>query len=641
MIWRGRTTQNIDAPLERRADRHAAFHRNFMNGSDRNNIFDDGGGGGDAELSPLPPPMHSSSSSSTTTMTSNRRPVVRSIVDLDANPPRPTTTDDRQQGSRRAYYADDDSDVSSEVSSDEAEAARLAPHSPLVVPIDGGANATTTSSSRDEGRCYCVPRDNKEWCIVVLVILVILAIAAGIGLGLGLFAFVASEQNNTPGDDGTVSDVGGDGGGGNRPTYSPSALLSIEKPPPDDLGGAIEYHVVMQEISDLASFDDLDGGEEDGGDGDSSPHLSPQQMARDFMVFGDVLPVSLMDEDDEGRTKTDDDDDDPLAVDDYTVYDAGARPYLDANAPAYRIAQRYSMIVLYHAMNGSHWETNDLWLGPGVHECDFVGVTCEYFSIPSISLSEALEVSPSDMPHHETVATVNDATVSERMVVAIDLPENNVGGTLPREISGLPYLRRLGLWSNAIGGSVPTELGMLTRLSSLLLDDNLLEGNIPSEIGMLAEMTDLSLGPNLGISGRIPDEIGDLYRLERLNLSVMSLMESIPTSLGRLANLTELNLRGNRLRRGLPEEMGNLVNLESLILSDNEFTGSIPRSWSSLVNLKRLEIQSNEMSFVVDEDICSLRSDLQGGGGSLETLVVDCEGNEPKVKCSCCTSCSR
>ena len=153
-------------------------------------------------------------------------------------------------------------------------------------------------------------------------------------------------------------------------------------------------------------------------------------------------------------------------------------------------------------------------------------------------------------------------------------------------------------------------------------------------------MTDLSLGPNAGISGRIPNEIGDLSRLERLNLSGMSLMGPIPTSFGRLTNLTELSLHGNKLGRGLPEEMKNLVNLESLILSDNEFTGSIPRSWGSLVNLKRFEIQSNDMSFVVSEDICSLRSNSQGGFGSLEALVVDCQGVEPAVSCSCCTACS-
>ena len=313
------------------------------------------------------------------------------------------------------------------------------------------------------------------------------------------------------------------------------------------------------------------------------------------------------------------------------------RPNLDMSSPAYRVAQRYSIVVLYHVTNGTNWFSSDLWLEPGVHECDFVGVTCEYANMPSITLREAI-LDPDALPHHED-GTVD--VIIERVVVAIDLPENNVGGIIPREVAGLPYLRRLGLWSNVIGGSIPPELGALARLSSLLLDDNLFVGNIPEEFGTLTEMTDLSLGPNAGISGRIPEEIGDMLRLERLNLSEMSLMGPIPTSFGRLTNLTELNLRGNELGRGLPEEMKDLVNLESLILSDNDFTGSIPRSWRSLVKLERLEIQSNDMSFDVNEDICSLRSDSEGSFGSLETLVVDCEGVEPKVRCDCCTSCSR
>jgi hypothetical protein len=429
------------------------------------------------------------------------------------------------------------------------------------------------------------------------------------------------------------------------PTSFPSA--EITKPPPDDLGGAIEYHAVMQEISDLASFADMDGGGTGGGGGASSSSnstlLSPQQKARDFLVFLDALPLAVMDEDEEGGGAVqanddggDDDDHDPLAADAAASPADDARPYLGTSTPAYRVAQRYAIVVLYHATDGADWHSSDLWLEPGVHECDFVGVTCEDIAIPAITLMEALE-NPDDVPHHED-GTV-DSTV-ERMVVAIDLPENNVGGAIPREVSGLPFLRRLGLWSNVIGGSLPAELGGLTRLSSLLLDDNLLVGNIPSQFGMLTEMTYLSLGPNAGISGRIPNEIGDLSRLERLNLSGMSLMGPIPTSFGRLTNLTELSLHGNKLGRGLPEEMKNLVNLESLILSDNEFTGSIPRSWRSLVNLKRLEIQSNDMSFVVSEAICSLRSNSQGGFGLLEALVVDCQGVEPAVSCSCCTSCS-
>merc|ERR1719232_2315311 len=98
-----------------------------------------------------------------------------------------------------------------------------------------------------------------------------------------------------------------------------------------------------------------------------------------------------------------------------------------------------------------------------------------------MTLEEALEYD--EIPHH---ADRKVDTVRERMVVSIDLPENNVAGFLPREVVGLPLLERLGLWSNRISGSIPSEIGRLGGLRQLLLDNNELSGNIPTTLGQLA-----------------------------------------------------------------------------------------------------------------------------------------------------------
>lgn len=242
-------------------------------------------------------------------------------------------------------------------------------------------------------------------------------------------------------------------------------------------------------------------------------------------------------------------------------------------------------------------------------------------------------------------------TTTERMVVAIDLPENGLSGYLPRELAALPYLRRLGLWSNDIVGSIPAQIGQLSRLQVLHLDDNRLVGNIPRQIGRLKELADLSLDLNGGISGRIPPEIGNLDNLERLRLSNAGLQGPISRTIGRLAGLRELFLQNNRLARELPEELGELRLLEVLDVSGNEFIGGLPTSWSTgLSRLTRLEMQANELRFDMDSTrMCSLREDEDGihtsggggggGSGSLEVLVADCGGDDPKVTCGCCTAC--
>jgi hypothetical protein len=417
-------------------------------------------------------------------------------------------------------------------------------------------------------------------------------------------------------------------------------------------------------LTDMANEGVVSGG--NGGSEQPQPPTA-QQLARDFIVLHDVLPLSVVDDEESMtilgeesavRTSTT-----PAAATASTSGGGGGssslasasaaaasaviassnsnalptRPYLQRTTPAYRVAQRYAAAVLYYATNGTNWNINSYWVQPGVHECDFIGVTCEELPIPAITLDEALR-NPEAMPTHQD-GGVN--STMERMIVAIDLPENNMMGYLPQEMVAMPYLQRLGLWSNGIGGSIPTQISKLNRLQSLLLDDNRLTGRIPSELGLLHEMTDMALGMNRGIGGRIPSELGRLSKLEQLHLAKMKLRGPIPAAFGNMMNLKELNLGHNLLEKSLPDSLTKLVNLESLILDNNHFTGSVTSSWRNMTQLKRLEIQGNDMSFDADIDLCHLRKTSVMSVGSLEMLVADCQGNVPEVKCSCCTSCLR
>lgn len=568
-------------------------------------------------------------------------------------------------------YADDDSVVSSEVtddgsSSDDEGSSDNNSGNPEIATLTRAVetdieNANTVEiqqQGQQERKKGILPRNRREWCIIFFAIFLILAVALGTGLGLGFFFMSQSQSDgdkesggverggptlddsNTDGGDNGSTGTGDDNETQSIPTYSPSLAPTpsnstppeLEQPLPDDLAGAITYHMISQDMSNIASFDDLAGDNVNGGSSDTQ--LSAQQKARDFLVLRDTLPLAMKDEDDEQSNGSGGGDDDPLAIPGNVNNAAQTRPYLETTTPAYRVAQRFAAAAIFYATNGTNWETNNLWLEPGVHECDFVGVSCEVLPIPAVTLEEALR-NPDEIPRHDD-GTV-DSTM-ERMIVAIDLPENNMGGYIPQEIMALPYLQRLGLWSNEIGGSLPSQLGRLSRLSSLLLDDNALEGNIPKEIGLLEEMEYLSLGLNKGIVGRIPSELGNLTKLERLNLANMSLRGTIPTTFGQLENLVDLHLENNKLSKRLPDELENLKQLESLVLSGNEFTGGIPSSWTNLTKLRRLEIQSNQMSFDIDERLCSLRNNAPEGG-LLEALVADCQGDEPKVSCSCCSIC--
>mmetsp|Transcript_18584 Transcript_18584/g.33626 ORF Transcript_18584/g.33626 Transcript_18584/m.33626 type:complete len:507 (+) Transcript_18584:99-1619(+) len=386
------------------------------------------------------------------------------ISSLDANPSTntvqiPIPTGNSPSGNTiptGTYYADDDSIVSSNVSDIPGDTPSSDDGSgdPEVATLTRAVdtdleNANEPPQERDNKGI--LPRSRREWCIVWLAILLILAVALGIGLGLGFYFMNKDgdektgvergnptrgpESDNTNSGDNNVTKQDDNSTSDNDsywPTYSPSGSPTVEDSSPtiasstpqlekpmltNDLASAIEYHVISQEISNIASFAEMAGdvsGGTVGGDSNGSPTtLSAQEQARDFLVLRDFLPMAVMDEeDDEPTNNNNGGDDDPLATS-----NEPRRPYLTTTSPAYRVAQRFATTVLYYATDGGNWETNQLWLEPGVHECDFIGVTCEELSIPAVTLEEVLE-NPEEIPRHD------DGSVD-------------------------------GLWSNQIGGSLP------------------------------------------------------------------------------------------------------------------------------------------------------------------------------------------
>ena len=192
-------------------------------------------------------------------------------------------------------------------------------------------------------------------------------------------------------------------------------------------------------------------------------------------------------------------------------------------------------------------------------------------------------------------------------VTEIDLPNNNLRGTLTPELGYLEELTTLRVSHNQLTGHIPPELGMLTGLRHLVLSSNRLSGAIPAELGQLAGLEELALSFNR-LSGSIPGELGGLTGLTRLSLSVNELDGPVPTALGRLKRLTSLRLDQNRLSGPIPREFAELTDLQSLVLADNQFTGTIPSSLSQLDDLTDLVLDHNRLEGQIPREIGRLAS---------------------------------
>lgn len=516
-----------------------------------------------------------------------------------------------EEDGRQGAFADDDSVVSSNVTNDEAQT------------LTRGGLDMVESDSDENRKAGIMPRNRREWCIVICALMFIVIAAAGTGIGLGFYFMNKGSNNNTSSE------------GGNRPTTKDDKdnddlnsydfeqethngtddYVNSATSLPTDFAGSLVYHMVAQDISELASFEGI-------ADDGSSSSPSPQQRARDWLVFNDMIPVNLADEPDEqmqsfnGTNGTD--------TDDLVNYSNNlSSSYLDVNTPAYRVAQRFAVAVFYFATKGEEWDSNSQWFQPGLNECDYPGIRCEEVTIPSISLAEALE-NPDYLPRHSD-GTVD--TTTERMIVEINLPESNLKGKLPNELMTFPFLKRLGLWSNQIEGQIPGNIGRLQNLESLLLDDNNFTGDIAAGIGSLGKLKMLSLGFNQNMGGEIPYGIGNLYNLEALLLPNMSLRGFLPSSMQNLEKLKDLELQSNDLRGGLPEWLGFLTKLEKLNLSGNNFNGEIPEALSKLINLRELELQDNDLGTIP----CSAFA-------KIAILSANCKSSNG-ASCDCCTLC--
>ncbi len=169
----------------------------------------------------------------------------------------------------------------------------------------------------------------------------------------------------------------------------------------------------------------------------------------------------------------------------------------------------YILLNLYNSTNGAGWNTTwDLLLSP----TNWDGITLE-----------------------------------NQRVVAIDLANNNLLGTLASDLGLLDSLQTLDLGTNELSGVLPAELGNLAALTTLDLGTNELSGVLPAELGNLSALTTLDLGTN-ELSGALPNTLANLTNLLNLKLE-----NNAFTGLSDLTALTQLivfSVQNNQLDFG-------------------------------------------------------------------------------------------
>lgn len=248
-------------------------------------------------------------------------------------------------------------------------------------------------------------------------------------------------------------------------------------------------------------------------------------------------------------------------------------------------------------------------------------------------------------------------------VIALELPNNGLRGTIPREIGELTELKRLDLSDNDLAGKIPDELGQLTFLNALNLSGNNLKGEIPDELGTLASLGQVYVKDN-DLTGCVPNNLqrvekNDFYKLKIQFCNMdRAVLEAFYDATGgdqwrentnwlsdkpldtwhgiktdKDGRVVKLDLRRNRLKGNIPNEIADLSMLQVLDLSTNFLSGELPLEMGKLANLDALMISENDdLLGCVHED---LRDTIGRGNGRNDIVFASmtfCDVSSEKLK---------
>ncbi|XP_048324690.2 probable LRR receptor-like serine/threonine-protein kinase At3g47570 [Ziziphus jujuba] len=193
-------------------------------------------------------------------------------------------------------------------------------------------------------------------------------------------------------------------------------------------------------------------------------------------------------------------------------------------------------------------------------------------------------------------------------LVYLNISSNNLRGEIPASLQGCQSLKSIDLVYNNLSGVIPEEIGWMKNLTLLALSENNLTGSIPSNLSNLTELTQLELAVNY-FTGSIPPQLGALRKLEIFYLHMNFLTGPIPAALSNCTALREISLIENLLSGEIPLELGSkLQNLEKFYAWNNRLSGKIPVTLSNLSQLILLDLSVNNLEGDVPPELGMLKN---------------------------------
>ncbi|XP_062169065.1 probable leucine-rich repeat receptor-like serine/threonine-protein kinase At3g14840 isoform X2 [Alnus glutinosa] len=236
---------------------------------------------------------------------------------------------------------------------------------------------------------------------------------------------------------------------------------------------------------------------------------------------------------------------------------------------------------------------------------------------------------------------------TECHVLMIILKALSLPGTLPPNLTGLPFLQQIDLTRNYLSGSIPPGWGSSTELVNISLLGNRLTGSIPKELSNITNLKSFTVEFNQ-LSGDLPPELGNMPSIERFLLSSNNFTGELPDSFAELNTLKDFRISDNQFSGKIPnyiqnwtnltklrisdlngsEEpfppLNNLTQLKTLILRSCNITGPLPEYLTKMTKLKALDLSFNKLDGEIPRSFSNLQiSDYMYLTGNLLTGPVE------------------
>jgi len=317
---------------------------------------------------------------------------------------------------------------------------------------------------------------------------------------------------------------------------------------------------------------------------------------------------------------------------------------------ASRKSEKEILEMLYTALDGVDWHSQDYWIDSDTSFCEWKGIKCtsdseesvEAIRLPNNALYGEVPSSIFDLENLQEIDfSGNDITFNFASIgKAKNLKYLNLDATGMKIIEGLTDATSLlNLYiSNNLLNDFPSEVALLDKLEVLDMSFNLFDNNeIPTQLKSLRGSLIFFQCNRCGFEGSIPEWFGDFEKLEYLSLSGNKLDGFIPKELDSISTLKQLDLsdqisRGGGLQGNLPS-FASLFSLSELYLDKNKLEGYIPENFllNVQVNGVRVDLRKNMLEGEVPLDLFDRFDDLTLLLANNEITKIPsqiCDGNE-------------